>query len=97
MIAVLERGTDYSGLEPGRTVQVRLGLGSSNIGASSWEHATRLRRLLHRQGWICTSPSPSVEQREFMFFVAKGPATVRRDLRNDLESLSEFDFVFEEN
>jgi hypothetical protein len=96
MIAVLECETDLSRLEPARTVRVRLGSGSSKIRASCWEQATRLRRQLHRQGWICTSPSPNVGQSEFMFFVAKGPATIRRDLRSDLESLSEFDFVFEE-
>ena len=96
MIAVLECGTDHRTLEPARTVRVRLGSGSSKIRGSGWEQATRLRRLLHRQGWICTSPSPNVGQNEFTFFVAKGPATIRRNLRNDLESLSEFDFVFEE-
>jgi hypothetical protein len=96
MIAVLECETDRSTLEPERTVSVRLGRGSSNIRASCWEQATRLRRQLHRQGWICTSPCPKVGQSEFTFFVTKGPATVQRDLRSDLESLSEFEFVFEE-
>jgi hypothetical protein len=96
MIAVLECETDRRKPAPERAVRVRLGSGSSNIRASCWEQATRLRRQLHHQGWICTSPSPNVGQGDFMFFVAKGPATVRRDLRSDLESLSEFDFVFEE-
>jgi hypothetical protein len=96
MIAVLECGTDRSTLKPARTVRVRLGSGSSKICASCWEQATRLRRQLYRQGWICTSPSPNVGQNDFTFFVAKGPAAVRRDLRSDLESLSEIDFVFEE-
>jgi hypothetical protein len=96
MIAVLECGTDRSALEAESTVSVRLGAGSSNIRASCWEQATRLRGQLHRQGWICTSPCPNFGQSEFTFFVTKGPATVRRDLRSDLESLSEFEFVFEE-
>ena len=96
MIAVLECGTHRSALESERTVKVRLGFGSSKIRASCWEQATRLRRQLHGQGWICTSPCPNVGQNEFTFFVAKGPASIRRDLRSDLESLSEFDFVFEE-
>ncbi len=95
MIAVLECDTDPGTLAPESAVRVRLRAGSSDIRASCWEQATRLRRQLHRQGWICTSPSPNVGQDEFMFFVAKGPATVRRDLRRDLESLSDFDFVFE--
>ncbi len=96
MIAVLECGTDRRTLEPACTVRVRLSSGSSKIRASCWEQAARLRRQLHGQGWICTSPCPNVGQNEFTFFVAKGPATIRRDLRSDLESLSEFEFVFEE-
>jgi len=97
MTALLERRMVRSALEPARMVRVRLGSGSSRIRASCWEEATRLRRRLHGRGWICTSPCPNVGQNQFTFFVAKGPATVRRDLRSDLESLSEFDFVFEES
>ncbi len=96
MIAVLESGMVRTAHEPARTVRVRLGSGSSRIRASCWEEATRLRRHLHRRGWICTSPCPNVGQNEFTFFVAKGPAAVRRDLRGDLESLSEIEFMFEE-
>jgi hypothetical protein len=96
MTALLERGTVRSALEPARTVRVRLGSDSSRIRASCWEEAARLRRRLHRQGWTCTSPCPNGGQNEFTFFVAKSPATVRRDLRSDLESLSEIDLVFEE-
>lgn len=95
MLAVLERGAVDNSLQQTRRIEVRLGSGSTRIRASAWEQATRLRRLLHMQGWVCTSPSPNVGQKEFTFFVAKGPATVRRDLRSALESLSEFDFVFE--
>ena len=96
MIAVHEEGTVINSLERTRQIQVRLGSGTSRIRAGCWEQATRLRRLLHMQGWVCTSPSPNVGENEFTFFVAKGPATVRHDLRSDLESLSEFAFVFEE-
>jgi hypothetical protein len=96
MTAVLERGTVRSALEPAHTIRVRLRVGSSRIRARCWEQAASLRRQLHRQGWICTSPSPNVGQNEFTFFVTKGPATVRHDLRSDLESLSETEFVFEE-
>ncbi len=99
MIAVLECGTDVRTLEPEHTILVRLSQGSSKIRASCWEQATRLRRQLHGQGWVCTSPCPNFGQNgqnEFTFFVTKGPATVRRDLRSDLESLSEFEFAFEQ-
>lgn len=79
-----------------RRVRVRLGSGSSRLRANCWERASAVRRQLHQRGWICTSPSPSPDRDEFVFFVTKGPATVRRDLRAELGSLTGIELVFED-
>jgi hypothetical protein len=96
MIAVLERETPQAAPHLDRRVWVRLGSGSSRIRANCWEGASAVRRQLHQRGWICTSPSPSPDWDQYVFFVTKGPATVRRDLRGELRSLAGTEFVFED-
>jgi hypothetical protein len=96
MIAVLERETPSAAPHFNRRVWVRLGSGSSCIRAKCWQQASAVRRQLHHRGWVCTSPSPNPEREEYAFFVTKGPATVRRDLRAELESLSGMEFFFED-
>jgi hypothetical protein len=95
MIAVLERETPSAASHFDRRVWVRLGSGSSCIRAKCWQQASAVRRQLHHRGWICTSPSPSWDREEYTFFVTKGPATVRRDLRGELGSLAGTEIVFE--
>ncbi len=95
MIAVLERETPTAAPRFDRRVWVRLGSGSSCIRANCWQQASLVRRQLHQRGWVCTSPSPNPDRDEYAFFVTKGPATVRRDLRGELGSLAGMEIVFE--
>jgi hypothetical protein len=96
MIAMLERETPQAVRHFDRRVWVRLGSGSSRIRANCWERASAVRRQLHLRGWVCTSPSPSPDREEYVFFVTKGPATIRRDLRAELGTLAGTDFVIED-
>jgi hypothetical protein len=81
---------------PDHEVVVRLTKdGTTRIRATQWDVATWLRRRLHERGWICTSPSPLGEWRDYCFFVTKGPATVRRNLLNELQSMPGLQFRLE--
>ncbi len=88
MIATLESPNSSSLDLQDHPVWVRLGNGSSRIRATGWKQAAWLRRKLHDRGWMCTSPSPSIDPDDYTFFVAKGPATIRRDLQSELESFA---------
>ena len=74
---------------------VHLTNGASRIRAAEWEQATWLRRKLHQRGWVCTSPSPISERRDYCFFVTRGPATLRRNLVSELQSIPGICLVFE--
>lgn len=94
-VTLTGRRTGANDLPTDSEIFVRLTSGASRIRATDWEQATRLRRKLHEQGWICTSPSPSAGQQEYCFFVSRGPATVRRNLIRDLQAIPGLGLAFE--
>ena len=97
MIATLEHGPHTAlPARSEREVFVRFATtGTSRVRANDWETATWLRRKLYERGWICTSPSPLGDWRDFRFFVTKGPATVRRNLRSELQSIPDLQLRLE--
>jgi hypothetical protein len=96
MIATLERQPALVA-DPPRDFDVflRLTSGTSRVRVTEWAEAAWLRRKLHDRGWVCTSPSPTPRREDYCFFVTRGPATVRRNLVAELQSLAEVNLVFE--